>query len=136
MNSCFFTGRTTKEFELRYANELAIGTCSIAVDDGYGDKKHTSFFNITAFGKTAESMNKYIPKGTKIAVECRARQEEYTDKAGQKRYSINFIVDSWEFAQSKGESAQIGSPEATTESSVGDGFMSLPDDELADLLFN
>lgn len=130
MNFCLFTGRTTRDIELRYSNELAIATCAIAVDDGTAEKKHTSFFGITAFGKTAESMNKYIPKGTKIAVECRARQEEYTDKAGQKRHSVNFIILAWEFAQSKAANANT-----TSAADNLSDFMSIPDADLADLPF-
>lgn len=109
MNKCFFIGRTTKPAELRYTqgrDPMAVASVSIAVDDGYGEKKTTSFFDLTIFGNRAESFEKYCPKGTKVAVECRARQNKWTDKNGQNRYSISFIVDNWEFAQGKGEATE------------------------------
>ena len=63
MNKCIFVGRTTRDVELRYtqsANPLAVGRTSIAVERGYGDKKKTSFFNISAFGETAETMGQFV----------------------------------------------------------------------------
>lgn len=107
MNKCFLTGRTTKDAELRYtqgAEPIAVANVSIAVDDGFGDSKSTSFFDLVIWGKRAESFEKYCPKGTKILVEARAKQNKWKDKNGQNRYSIIFNVDNWEFAQSKGES--------------------------------
>lgn len=141
MNTCIFTGRTTADIELRYTRDnMAVSSFSLAVDDGYGEKRHTSFFNMTAFGKSAESLQKYVAKGTKIAVAARARQETWTTKEGQKRSSIEFIVDSWEFAQSKGEGAppqaapQPASRQASADSS--DGFTNIPDDIYEELPFN
>lgn len=133
MNKCFFIGRMTADAELRYTNEqLAIASFSLAVDDGYGDKKVTSFFRMTAFGKRAESLQKYASKGTKIAVECRARQDNWTDKEGNKRTAIGFIVDNWEFAQSSHES-ENATPKPETDP---DGFMNIPDGLDEELPFN
>ena len=103
---------------------MAVGTFSLAVDSGYGDKKRTSFFNMTAFKGTAESMEKHVKKGTKIAVQAEASQNEYTDRDGNKRTSISFIVRSWEFAEGKGAGAisqEMSKPVSE------DGFMSIPD---------
>ena len=72
MNKCIFVGRTTRDVELRYtqsANPLAVGRTSIAVESGYGDKKKTRFFNISAFGEKAETMGQFVKKGTKIILE-------------------------------------------------------------------
>ena len=101
MNKCIFICRTTKDVELRYSGEIAIGRFSVAIDSGYGDKKKTNFFNMTAFGKTAESLEKYVKKGTKIALECEANQNQYEDKNGNKVNSVDFIVRNFEFCESK-----------------------------------
>lgn len=103
MNKCFFVGRMTRDIELRYTqgNNTAVGKFSIAVDSGYGKNKKTNFFNMTAWGKTAESLHKYAPKGTKLILECQAVQNQYTDKNGNKVNTIDFTVQNFEFAESK-----------------------------------
>ena len=103
MNKCFFTGRMTKDIEMRYSqgNNLAIGKFSMAVENGYGEKKTTSFFNMTAFGKTAELLEKHTNKGAKIIVECQANQNQYTDKNGNKVNNVDFIVSNFEFCESR-----------------------------------
>ena len=135
MNVCIFTGRTTEDVELRYTNDgKAIGRFSLAIDDGYGDKKYTSFFGFTAFGKTAESLNKYVSKGTKISVRSRARQDRWQNKDGQNRSSVGFLVDEWEFAQTASFSG-TAKPAEPKEPQAQDDFMDIPDD-LEGLPFN
>ena len=133
MNKCIFVGRTTRDVELRYtqsANPLAVGRTSIAVESGYGDKKKTSFFNISAFGKTAETMDKFVKKGTKIILECEAAQNEYTDE-----HSVAFLLKSFEFAESKAASSSAGqTSDAPKSQSNTDGFYpidnTIEDDDL------
>lgn len=134
MNKCFFIGRTTADIELRYAqgSDLAVGTFSLAVDEGYGEKKHTSFLSMTCFGKSAESLQKYVAKGGKIAVECRARQDTWKDNNGNNRSRIGFVVDQWEFAESKNGER----PEQKQPKPGSDDFMSIPDGIEEELPFN
>ena len=130
MNKCFFTGRTTKDSELRYSqgqNPLAIATVSIAVEDGYGDNKRTSFFELVLFGARAEAFNKYVIKGTKVALECHAQQDTWKDKdTGKQRSKVTFIVDNWEFAQSKDQAPATQKQEQYNEN----GFTPLEEEEL------
>ena len=138
MNKCIFVGRTTRDVELRYkhsSNPLAVGRTSVAVESGYGDKKKTSFFNISAFGKTAETMDKFVKKGTKIILECEAAQNEYTDREGKKQNTVSFIVKSFEFAESKVASSSAGqTSDAPKSQSNADGFYpidnTIEDDDL------
>ena len=127
MNKVIFCGRTTKDIEMRYSqgeNSMAIGRFSIAIDNGYGDKKKTNFFNCTIFGKQAEAFERYVPKGTKVLLECEANQNQYTDKNNNKVNSVDFIVKSFEFCESK-SSNQSQQNERHQQSS--DDFMSIPD---------
>lgn len=133
MNKCIFIGRTTSDVEVRYAqnsDQTAIANVNIAVDDGYGDNKRTSFFKLVAFGKTAESMEKYVQKGTKIAVETKAQQNTWAAKDGTKRSEVSFIVYTWEFAQSKGDGTQ------TAPKTDANGFMNINDAIEEELPFN
>lgn len=138
MNKCIFVGRTTRDVELRYtqsANPLAVGRTSVAVERGYGDKKKTSFFNISAFGETAETMDKFVKKGTKVILECEATQNEYTDREGKKQNTVSFIVKYFEFAESKAASSSAGQiSDAPKPQSNTDGFYpvdnTIEDDDL------
>lgn len=135
MNKCIFTGRTTKDIELRYtSNNLAIGKFSLAVETGYGDKKKTNFFNLTTFDKQAETMEKYVKKGTKILVECEALQNSYTDKNGNKVNAVDFRVLNFEFCESAKNQANTNENQANTPTFNPDGFMTVPNDE--ELPFN
>ena len=133
MNKCYFTARTTKDLEIRYTtNNTAVAKGSIAVDTGYGDNKQTSFFNMTAWGKTAESMEKLVKKGTKVILECEARQNSYTDKNGNKVNAVDFTVLSWEFAESK----NANSTPAPAPKVVEDKWMDIPEGIDMELPFN
>lgn len=135
MNKCIFTGRTTREAELRYTSgdaSTAIANTSLAVDDGWGDKLKTYFFELTLFGKRAEAFAKLVPKGTKIVVEGRAIQSQWEDKSGNKRSKVSFIVNDWEFAQSKG----TASAPANVATVDADGFMDVDSSIEEELPFN
>lgn len=108
----FFCGRTTRDIELRYTqSQTAVAQVSLAVDTGYGDKKKSNFFNLTMFGKIAESMSKYVTKGTKIIVECQPQVESWTNREGTKITRDAHVVQNWEFAESKSaQQAQIQQP--------------------------
>ena len=69
MNKVFLIGRLTRDPELRYtSSNLANMRCSIAVDRTYqreGEERGTDFINIVAFGNRAETMKKYLTKGSR-----------------------------------------------------------------------
>ena len=135
MNKVIFCGRTTKDVEMRYSqgeNSMAIGRFSIAIDIGYGDKKKTNFFNCTIFGKQAEAFEKYVPKGTKVLLECEANQNQYTDKNGNKVNSVDFIVKSFEFCESKSQSNSQPQPTPNNDNS----WLNIPDGVEDSLPFN
>ena len=111
-------GRLTKEIELKSSQSgtTFLASNSIACDRKFSKEKTTDFFNIKAFGKTAEAMERYLHKGSKIFIEGDLQIEEYTDKSGVKKQSPSITVTSWEFAEGKGE----------TETPKND-FLSVPD---------
>lgn len=139
MNRCIFTGRTTSDLEIRHSqNGTAVGSFTLAVDggkDANGDKT-TDFLNMSVFGETAERMANWVRKGTKIAVECRAKQDRWKDNEGRNRSAVKFTVNHWEFCESKGSNDDSNASNAldNTPQADKDGF--LPTDNLDDLPFN
>ena len=110
MNKVILMGRLTRDPEVRYsqgASQTAVARFSIAVDRRFGKREgepDADFFNCTAFGKTAEFVERYLHKGTKIALSGRIQNDNYTNKEGQMVYSVRIIVDDVEFAESKNAS--------------------------------
>ena len=94
MNKAILMGRLTRDPEVRYSqgdSQMAIASFSLAVDRRYkkqGDETTADFFNCTAFGKQGEFVEKYLKKGTKVVVTGRIQNDNYTNKEGQKVYSV------------------------------------------------
>ncbi len=104
MNSTQIIGRLTRDPEIKHTQGGTIVTnFSIAVNDGYGGNKHTSFFDCVCFAKTAENVQRYFFKGHLIGVEGVLKQETWTSKEGQNRSKIVVIVKSFDFLQPKNE---------------------------------
>ena len=151
MNKVILMGRLTKDPEVRFsqgANALAIGNFSIAVDRRFKreGEPDADFFNCTAFGKTGEFVEKYLKKGTKVVVVGHIQNNNYTNKQGEKVYSVQVMVDEVEFAESKNaaqtnvpgvpisQPAQPQAPQPSTQE--GSGFMNIPEGVEDTLPFN
>lgn len=109
------------------AEPLAVGRTSIAVDAGYGESKKTHFFNISAFGKQAETMEKFVKKGTKIILECEAVQNNYKDRNGNAVQTVSFVVRNFEFAENKHSKSESESSKPSDAQSQ-EGFYPMSDD--------
>ena len=139
MNKAILIGRLTRDPEVRYSqndSNMAIARFSLAVDRRYkkqGDETTADFFNCTAFGKQAEFVEKYLKQGTKILVTGRIQNDNYTNKDGQKVYSVQIIIEEMEFAESKANAEQR---EQEDNNMPGDGFMNIPDGIDNQLPFN
>lgn len=126
MNKVFLIGRLTKDPDVRYSQD---GKCSarygLAVQREYKNDKgqyDADFINCVAFGKTAEFTEKWLKKGSKIAVIGTIRTGSYTNRDGQKIYTTDVFVEANEFVESKSNEERREQP-----SDIGEGFMSIPD---------
>ena len=140
MNKVILMGRLTRDPEIRYSHsrngeQMAIGKFSIAVDrrfqrgNGQDNNEPTAdFFNVTAFGKLGEFVEKYLRQGTKVVVVGRIQNDNYTNKSGEKVYSVQIIAEEIEFAESKKAQTQGGYEPgaATPQQASADEFMQIP----------
>ena len=133
MNKVILMGRLTRDPDIRYtqSNSAQEQTCtarySLAVNRRFnrdGEQK-ADFISCVAFGRQAEFAEKYLRKGTKIALTGRIQTGSYTNRDGQKVYTTDVVVEEQEFAESKtaGQIAQQNPAPMTRE----DGFMEIPD---------
>lgn len=130
MNKCILIGRLVRDPEIRWTQgqeSMCVAKFTLAVDRKTKKEGEQSadFISCTAFKKSAEFIEKYIKKGTKIALEGRWQTGSYTNKEGAKIYTNDCIVEQVEFAESKAsESKQETAPTAPQD----DGFMNIPDE--------
>lgn len=131
MNKVIVKGRFTKEIELQTSNGgTAYIRNSVAVDRKYakGEEKQTDFFNIAAFGKTAEFIGKYFHKGSQILISGRLQSDSYTDKNGNKQSSVTIMIEEADFCDSKAD--------GSAEKKPGNDFLNVPEGLVEELPFS
>ena len=140
MNKVILIGRLSQPVDYRLNGENGIAKTSMAVQREFKDKQTgeygVDFINLTAFGRTADFLQKYFVKGMRVGIEGHIQTGSYVDKNNQKRYTFDVIVDKAEFVESKG-TAQQSTPQNVQPQSdpVNDGFTNIPDD-IPELPFN
>ena len=108
-NKVIIVGNLTRDIELKYApSGTAIGNTGIASTRKFkgGDgqmKEEVLFVDITVFGRTAEVMNQYLRKGSKLLVEGRLKLDSWTDQNGGKRSKHSVTIENMTMLDSKGD---------------------------------
>lgn len=97
MNDVTLIGRIANDLELKEVNNKKMLNINIAINRQGSDK--TDFIPCVCFDKTAENVVKYQKKGNLVALKGSIRQNEYTDKEGNKRYSFNMLVSRVKFLE-------------------------------------
>lgn len=136
MNVVTLVGNLCKDNEIRYTsgeNARAILRNTIAVQRKFKNREtgqyESDFISIQAFGKTAEFINQYFHKGSKIGVTGEIRTGNYTNKDGQKVYTTDVIVNDAEFVSSRSES------DNNTNNTQNDRFIDVPEGLESELPF-
>lgn len=103
VNQVILLGRMTRDIEVRATTSgKSIGDFSLAVDRGNDE---ADFFDVVAWEKTAELLQQYTQKGSKVLVQGRIRQESWDDKeTGKKRSKVVVVAQDVTFLDAKGES--------------------------------
>ena len=118
INRVIISGNLTRDPELRStASGLPVLGFGVAVNDRRKNQQtgewedYPNFIDCTMFGARAESLNRFLSKGTKVAIEGKLRWSQW-EREGQKRSKIEVIVDELEFMSSRdggGQSQSYGS---------------------------
>lgn len=144
MNKVILLGNLTRDPEIRYSQgekQMAVARFSLAVNRRFAKYGETNadFLNCTAFGKTAEFVEKYFRQGSRMSLVGRIENNNYTNKNGEKVYSVQIMVEEVEFAerksaQSNNQTQNQNQPAQTNGSD--DDFMNIPDGIEDGLPFN
>lgn len=131
MNKVILMGRLTRDPEVRYSQGeqvTAVARYTLAVDRrGRNQENSADFISCVAFGKAAEFAERYLHKGTKIALTGRIQTGSYTNKDGRRVYTTDIVAEDQEFAESKNAESSNTQP-APAPQSGNDGFMPAGDD--------
>ncbi len=105
MNKIVLLGRLTKDPEIRVSqkNNTKVAKFSLAVNRKYikqGEERQCDFFNIVAYAKLAEFIEKYLKKGIQICLLGRLQTRIYTDSNGVTKYITEVICEEIDFADS------------------------------------
>ena len=75
-----------------------VATITLATNETYTNNKgekveQTEWHRATAWGKTAEIIEKYVTKGKEIAIEGKLTHRSYDGKNGEKRYVTDIVIN-------------------------------------------
>ena len=116
MNSVSLMGRLTRDPELRYTanTQMANARFVVAVNRKLSKEKRqeaenngyptADFISCVAWGKTAENIGNYFKKGQRIAVSGHIQTGSYENQQGQRIYTTDVVVDSFDFVESNSSS--------------------------------
>lgn len=103
-------GNLTRDIELRYMpSGAALAKSAIATSYKYkaqtGEyKEEVCFLDFNIFGKTAETANQYLHKGSKVMLEGRLVLEQWTAQDGSQRSKHSLRVETMKMLDSKSDS--------------------------------
>lgn len=111
INSVVLTGRLTRDPETDYSRDgKPICNFSIAVDGASNqpdpDRQgayQAGFFDCIAFSSTAEFIQQYLDKGSRVGIEGRLQQDRWVTDSGDKRSRVKIVVGRVDFQETKSE---------------------------------
>ena len=93
MNKVILCGNLTKDMDVKIikgktkkSDDTIVGRFTLAVNEGYGENKKTTFIPITIFNKTVENLEEYLIKGTKVNVVGKLDIKNEETEEGYKTY--------------------------------------------------
>lgn len=134
-NKVILLGNMTRDPQLSYLpSQTAVVDFGLATNrrwtgqDGQ-QREETCFVDCRAFGKPAETINKYCKKGKPILIEGRLTFDSWTGKDGEKRSKLRVTIESFQFVSSapgqgsanSGGESQITANDAPVDQSPAGG---------------
>lgn len=142
-NKVVLMGNLTADPELRTTpNGQNLASFTLAINrtwnNANGERQdETSFINCTAWGKTGETISKYVSKGRQLLVSGRLQQRTWQDKdTGKNRSALDVVVEEFSFISdgSRGSNGNTNSQAKIEEPTIADDFSDEPID-LSDIPF-
>jgi len=110
-NKVLLLGNLTRDVELRHTSgNQAVANIGLAVNRRFrgadGESRdETTFIDCEAWGRTAETMSRYLAKGRPVFIEGRLRLDQWQDKDGNNRSKLKVVIENFQFVDSPGGGA-------------------------------
>ncbi len=138
-NRVILVGNLGRDPELRYTPQgTPVCSFTMATNERRKDKAgelqdHTTWFRVTLWGRQAETASQYLTKGRPVYIEGRLRVEEWTDRDGKPRYTLEVHGTDMQFIGSRAEESAAaavatGSKPAANEPTIAQ--TELTDDDI------
>ena len=107
-NKITLVGNLGRDPELRYTPQgTPVCTFTMATNERRKDKSgelqdFTTWFRVTLWGRQAETASQYLTKGRPVYIEGRLRVDEWTDRDGKPRYTLDVTATDMQFIGTKG----------------------------------
>jgi len=114
LNRVTLVGRLTRDPELRHlpsgdpicSIRLAVSSRARDESGNWGDR--SNYFDVTVFGRQAETASTYLAKGRRIGVDGRLSWREWQAQDGTKRQGVEVVANDLFFLDSRGEGGEGG----------------------------
>lgn len=110
LNRVILAGNLTRDPQLSFTpSNTAVCKFGMAINRRWTDRQsgekreETCFVDVTAFGRSAETINQYMSKGRGILVEGRLQFSQWTNPEGQKRSKLEVVAENFQFLGGRGE---------------------------------
>ena len=129
LNKLLLMGNLTRDPQLSYLpSQTAVVEFGLAMNRKWKSregeqKEEVCFVDCQAYGKTAETINKYLAKGRPVFVEGRLKFDSWTAQDGTKRSKHRVVVENFQF---------IGGQQSQNTAATGGAVNSAPDIPAAD----
>jgi len=118
-NKIIIIGNLGRDPELKHTPQgMAVCKFPVATSErrkgASGEQEETTtWFRVSVWGRQAELANEYLTKGRQVYIEGRLRQEEYTDREGNRRTSLEVNATDIQFIGQRGDqpAQSVGAPE-------------------------
>ena len=140
-NKIILVGNLGRDPELRYTPQgTPVCSFSLATNEKRKDRTTgetndlTTWFRVTLWGRQAETASQYLQRGRPVYIEGRLRVEEYTDRDGNKRHSLEVNATDMQFIGGGARSEEGGAPPpakaAAAQANPGPEPTDLTDDDI------
>lgn len=134
INRVVITGNLTRDPELRStAGGMSVLKLGVAVNDRRKNQQTgewedvPNFVDVTVFGARGEALNRFLAKGSKVAIEGKLRWSQWENPQGEKRSKLEVVADEVEFLSSRdGGSGNYGGGSAGSSGSDDLGGEEIP----------
>lgn len=108
-NKILLVGNLGRDPELRYTPQgTPVCSFTMATNERRKDKSgefqdQTTWFRVTLWGRQAETASQYLAKGRPVYIEGRLRVEEWNDRDGKQRYTLEVHATDMQFIGGRGD---------------------------------